>query len=86
MHEIDTDSLLKNGTIMTNPGCRQQLFSRPYLTVPHGTRSGDIVLRVLYRLEKIHFNVVNVIPYHYSSQSIYPIIPCLKDNIQDAVI
>ena len=36
--KIDTDSLLKNGTIMTNPGCRQQLFSRPYLKPVFGVK------------------------------------------------
>lgn len=85
--KIDTDSLMKNGTIMTNPGCRQQLFSRPYLTVPYmGRGSGDSCVESPLQTGEDTFqrrecNTLSEVTLH---NQFTPLLPCLKDNIQDA--
>jgi hypothetical protein len=39
---VDTDSVLRNGTLVTNPRCINQLFEDPYLTTPYlGRGWGD---------------------------------------------
>lgn len=85
--KIDTDSLMKNGTIMTNPGCKQQLFSRPYLTVPYmGRGSGDSCVESPLQTGEDTFQrrPCNTLAEVTLQNQFTPLLPCIKDNIQDS--
>ena len=84
---IDTDSVFKNGTVLTNPKCKQQLFTRPYLTVPFmGRGKGDSCVETPLQTGEDTFqrrecNTLSEVTLH---NQFMPLITCLKDNVQNA--
>lgn len=85
--KIDSDSVMKNGVIMTNPGCRQQLFTRPYLTVPYmGRGKGDSCVESPLQTGEDTFQrrQCNTLSEVTLENQFTPLIPCLKDNVQNS--
>ena len=85
--KIDNDSLMKNGTILTNMRCKNQLFTRPYLTVPFMGRGvgdscveGNLIAGEDTSSAKPCNTLaeVNNEQFHFS-----PLVSCLKDEVQN---
>lgn len=88
---VDDDSKLRVGRMRKNPKCPNQLFTRPYATVPYmGRGSGDSYLESQIRVGEdtaerkqcntlAGINIKNVDPNHM------PMIDHLKNNIQNPV-
>ena len=81
---VDNDSTIRIGRTRKSPKCSQQLFTRPFLTVPYmgrGSGNADIehqllISEILYPKGKTSNN--------YSESEIFtPQIPYLQENIQN---
>ena len=86
---VDDDSQLRIGRTKKNPKCPNQLFTRPYKTVPYmGRGSGDSFLESQLRpgeatLEKKQCNTLSGISIPNINPEHMPMIDHLKNNIQN---
>ena len=81
---IDNDSKLRNNDNLTNKNNINQLFQRPYLTVPYmGRGIGDVCLetRLKYNEDTSQSKSCNTLSGIYINRYT-PQIPCIKENIQ----
>ena len=85
---IDQDSLMRNGQLLTNLRCKNQLFSRPYLTVPYmGRGTGDPCYEgnILAGEDTSQARACNTLSEVTINNSFYPLVPCLQENIQNPI-
>lgn len=82
---IDSDSLLRNGSLITNPGTnKRQLFTRPYLSVPYkgnGKSNCSKEVKVIKRNNKLKKK--KEYENKKKSDNFIPLVPSLKKNIQN---
>ena len=82
---IDADSLMRNGQLLTNTNCKNQLDERPYLTVPYmGRGAGNpcvesVLLSGEDTTQKKQCNKLN----NSNINNIIPLVPCIEKNIQN---
>ena len=82
---IDNDSKLRNAKNLTNTRCINQLFERPYTTVPYmGRGGGDICTetKLLPGEDTFQNRPCNNLAGVYIDRFV-PQIPCLRQNIQN---
>jgi hypothetical protein len=88
---IDDDSKLRVGRMRKNPKCPNQLFTRPYATVPYmGRGSGDSYLESQIRIgedtvERKQCNTLAGVNIKNVDPNYMPMIDHLKNNIQNPV-
>jgi hypothetical protein len=85
---VDIDSELRNSRNLTNPRLIQQLYERPYLTVPYmGRGIGDTCQESYLRDGEttVQKKACNNLSGIHIEQQYYPLIPCVNDNIQNPV-
>ena len=85
---IDEDSRLRNARNMTNPKLIQQLYERPYATVPYmGRGIGDVCLetQMLPGESTMQKRPCNNLSGMYIEQQFTPLIPCIRDTIQEPI-
>jgi len=84
---IDKDSKLRNSRNLTNLSVINQLFSRPYLTVPYmGRGAGNTVIetRLMPGEDTFQNKPCNTLAgYDMTEFNMTPLINCLHDNIQN---
>lgn len=84
---IDNDSYMRNARNMTNPRLVQQLYERPYLSIPYmGRGAGDVTLETVLlpgesTLQKRPSNNLSGV---YIDQFV-PLVPFLEENIQNPI-
>jgi len=85
---VDNDSELRNARNLTNPRLIQQLYQRPYLTVPYmGRGVGDVCQETYLRPGESTFQskACNNLAGIHIEQQYTPLIPCVNDNIQNPI-
>ena len=85
--KIDDDSNLRNAKNLTNTRCLNQLFMRPYLTVPYlgrGKCDAELEMKIKPGESSHQDKPCNTLPgKDMTSYHMMPMIDCLKKNIQD---
>lgn len=82
---VDNDSKLRNANNLTNPRLVQQLFQRPYSTVPYmGRGEGNTCVESNLRSSEDTYQnrQCNTLSGIYVDRFV-PQIPCIKDNVQN---
>lgn len=85
---IDVDSSFRNARNMTNPRLIQQLHERPYMGVPYmGRGVGDkcVETELLPGESTMQKRPCNNLSGIYIEQQYTPLIPCIRDTIQEPV-
>jgi hypothetical protein len=83
---IDLDSQLRNAKNQTNPRLIQQLYTRPYVTVPYmGRGVGNICEESYLRAGESTFQgrACNNLSDMHIEHQYTPQLPCLRENIQN---
>lgn len=84
---IDNDSRLRNARNLTNIKCKNQLFQRPYNTIPYmGRGEGDICVenKLLPGEDTFQNRPCNNLA-GINIDRFIPQIPCIKENIQNPI-
>ena len=84
---IDKDSVMRNGSIITHQGnTPQQLFTRPYLTIPfmgRGVGNSCTESELLTGEQTGSKRQCNTLSEVTINNSFTPLVPCLENNIQN---
>ena len=83
---IDADSMLRNQIGFTNQRCQIRPQSRPFLTIPFmagGSPSRDVESLLLHSEQVRMGKECGTVSEQFFSQQYTPMIPILKDNIQN---
>ena len=84
---IDSDSKLRNARNLTNLNVIQQLYERPYLTVPfmgRGPGNTPVETKLIYGEDTFQNKPCNNLAGIYIDR-FTPMIDCIKDNIQNTI-
>jgi hypothetical protein len=85
---VDNDSDLRNARNLTNPRLIQQLYQRPYLSVPYmGRGVGDVCQETYLRPGEATYQsrpCNNLAGIHIEQQYL-PQLPCISENIQNPI-
>jgi hypothetical protein len=84
---VDADSKLRitDGNLLTHFKCKNQLWQRPYLTIPYmGRGSGNPCVETILKPgeDTSQQKPCNVLAGNERNNNFIPLIPCIKDNIQ----
>lgn len=83
---IDKDSFMRNGSILTHGPSPQQLFTRPYLTVPYmgrGVGNSCTESELITGDQTNSKRACNTLAEITINNNFIPLVPCLGNNVQN---